>query len=253
MTELAFGGWILLAIAALIVGLSKAALPGGNTVAVAIFAAILPAKQSTATLLVLLIVGDIFALWAYRQHADWRTLGRLAPAVVAGLVLGAVFLVVADDAWVRRSIGVILLLLIAVTLWRRHVARRASTTAGPDGSSRPRWPAATAYGSLGGFTTMVANAGGPVMSMYFLASGFRVMAFLGTAAWFFALVNIAKVPIMISLGLLTPATLLIDLVLIPAVLVGAFVGRSIARRIDQKTFERAIIVLTVVGALYLLV
>ena len=100
---------------------------------------------------------------------------------------------------------------------------------------------------------MVANAGGPVMSMYFLASGFRVMAFLGTAAWFYALVNLTKLPIMFGLGLITPATLLMDLVLVPAVLVGAFGGRLIAGRINQTWFERIVIALTIVGALYLLV
>lgn len=247
MIDLGLGGWILLAVAAVVVGISKAALPGAGTLAVAAFAAVLPAKQSTATLLVLLIIGDIFALWAYRRHADWRTLARLVPAVAVGLVLGALFLSVADDFWVRRSIGVILLILIAVTLWRRY-GRRG--TPDPD---RPRWPAATAYGSMGGFTTMVANAGGPVMSMYFLASGFPVMAFLGTAAWFFAIVNLTKLPIMFGLGLITPETLLTDLILVPAVLVGAFGGRMIAQRIDQAWFERIVVVLTVVGALYLLV
>ena len=247
MSDLGLASWVLLAIAALIVGLSKAALPGASTLAVAIFAAVLPAKQSTATLLVLLIVGDIFALWAYRRHADWRALARLVPAVAAGLALGAVFLVVADDSWVRRTIGVILLVLIAFTLWRRYVRRREPHV------TSPRWPAATAYGSLGGFTTMVANAGGPVMSMYFLASGFRVMAFLGTAAWFFALVNLTKLPIMFGLGLITPGTLLMDLLLVPAVLIGAFGGRMIARRINQAWFERIVIVLTIVGAFYLLI
>ena len=247
MDHLGLGGWILLAVAAVIVGLSKAALPGASTLAVAIFAAVLPAKQSTATLLVLLIVGDVFALWAYRRHADWRALARLVPAVAVGLVLGAVFLVVADDSWVRRTIGVSLLVLIVITLWRRYTRRHEV------GTPHSSWPAAAAYGSMGGFTTMVANAGGPVMSMYFLASGFRVMAFLGTAAWFFAIVNLTKLPIMLGLGLITPGTLVMDLMLIPAVLVGAFGGRAIAQRIDQVWFERIVIVLTVAGALYLLI
>ena len=244
MDHLGLGGWILLAVAAVIVGLSKAALPGASTLAVAIFAAVLPAKQSTATLLVLLIVGDVFALWAYRRHADWRALARLVPAVAVGLVLGAVFLVVADDSWVRRTIGVILLVLIVITLWRRRMRRHEV------GTPHSSWPAAAAYGSMGGFTTMVANAGGPVMSMYFLASGFRVMAFLGTAAWFFAIVNLTKLPIMLGLGLITPGTLLADLILIPAVLVGAFGGRAISQRADPDWFQRILIVLTVAGALH---
>lgn len=242
LPEIAAGGWALLVIAALTVGISKTALPGAGTIAVAIFAGVLPARASTATLLVLLIVGDVFALLAYRRHADRRTLLRLAPAVIAGLLVGVVFLALADDGSVRRVIGVILLVLIAFTLWQRRVAPVVT----------PRRSVAAAYGTLGGFTTMVANAGGPVMSMYFLAARFPVKTFLGTAAWFFAIVNIAKLPFSIGLGLLTPAGLLIDLVLVPAVLVGAFAGRLLADRLDQALFERIVIVLTVVGAVYLL-
>ncbi|WP_084074429.1 sulfite exporter TauE/SafE family protein [Demequina sp. NBRC 110052] len=242
LPDLPTAAWVLLAAGAAVVGISKTALPGASTLSIAAFAAVLPARQSTGTLLALLIVGDVFALWAYRRHADWGALVRLVPAVIAGVLLGVAFLALADDDAVRRVIGVTLLLLIAFTLWRR----RTSAPERPHGGR-------VLYGTLGGFTTMVANAGGPVMSMYFLAARFPVKTFLGTAAWFFAIVNIAKLPFSISLGLLTPSGLLLDLVLIPAVLVGAFGGRLIAERLDQAVFEAMVIVLTVIGAAYLLV
>lgn len=237
--------WILLAVAGAIVGISKTALPGVNTISIAIFAAALPARSSTGALLLLLIVGDVFALVTYRRHADWPTLLRLIPAVLVGLGLGALFLAFADDSWVRKVIGVILLLVIAFSLWQR-----ARTT--PEATPRLQWLARAGYGSMGGFTTMVANAGGPVMSMYFLAARFPVKAFLGTAAWFFAAINIMKLPISIGLGLITPATLWLDLFLVPAVVAGALFGRWIANRIDQRFFDWTVIVFTVVGAVYLL-
>ena len=247
MNELTLLSWALLASGAIVVGVSKTALPGAATLAVAIFAAVLPARQSTATLLVLLIVGDALALLLYRRHADWPTLLKLAPAVAAGLVLGAFFLALADDTGVRKTIAIILLVLVAVTLWLRR-KRDASALVGSGGRV-----VRAGYGTLGGFTTMVANAGGPVMSLYFLAARFEVKAFLGTAAWFFAIVNIAKLPFAIGLGLLTPQSLLIDLVLVPAVLIGAFIGRLIADRINQVVFERIVFALTIVAALFLLV
>jgi uncharacterized membrane protein YfcA len=247
MGELTVAAWALLAIGAIVVGVSKTALPGAATLAVAIFAGVLPARDSTATLLVLLIVGDALALLLYRRHADWATLLKLAPAVAAGLVVGALFLALADDTGVRRTIAIILLVLVAFTLWLRRKGD-ASGLVGRGGRA-----VSAGYGTLGGFTTMVANAGGPVMSMYFLAARFEVKAFLGTAAWFFAIVNIAKLPFAIGLGLLTPQSLLIDLVLVPAVLIGAFIGRLIADRINQVVFERIVFTLTVVAALYLLV
>ncbi|MCW3493166.1 sulfite exporter TauE/SafE family protein [Microbacterium sp. SSM24] len=246
MPELAWFGWSLLAVAAVIVGLSKTAIPGAGTIAVAIFAAVLPAKQSTGALLLLLIVADVFAVLMYRRHANWRELWRLMPAVVAGVALGVVFLAFADDAWVKRTIGVILLVVVAITLFRRRM------TATVD-ARRPHTAAAVTYGTLAGFTTMVANAAGPVMSMYFLARRFPVKEFLGTAAWFFAIINVFKVPFSIGIGIITPSSLVLDLVLVPAVVVGAICGRWIASRIDQSVFERLVIVFTIVGAVYLLV
>lgn len=236
--------WALLAVSAVLVGVSKTAIPGINTLSIAVFAAVLPAKASTGALLLLLIVGDVFALITYRRHAHWPTLFKLIPAVIAGLALGALFLAVAEDGWVRRAIGLILLLVVAFTLWRRS---RPASTERSDGRL-----ARVGYGSLGGFTTMVANAGGPVMSMYFLAARFPVKTFLGTAAWFFAVINLTKVPISLSLGLITTDTLKISLMLVPAVVVGALLGRSIATRIKQRVFERAVIACTVLGAGYLL-
>ncbi|UYO97424.1 sulfite exporter TauE/SafE family protein [Microbacterium sp. M28] len=242
MIELTPLAWSLLGLAALVAGLGKTAIPGSATVSVVLFAAVLPARTSTAAMLLLFIVGDVFALIAYRRHAHWPTLVRLAPAVLAGLVLGFLFLAYGDDRIVRRAIGVILLLMIAVTLWRR---RRAATPVGG------RMLGAT-YGTLAGFTTMVANAGGPVMSMYFLATRTPVQVFLGTSAWFFAIVNLVKVPFLAGIGLFTPEVLLMDLLLTPLVVIGALVGLKLAKRMPQQLFDRLVIILTIVGAVYLL-
>ena len=246
MPDLTWFAWALLGVASLIVGLSKTAVPGAGTVAVAIFAAVLPAKQSTGTLLLLLIVADLFAITMYRRQANWRALLRLAPAVVVGVLLGVGFLAIADDAWVKRTIGVILLGVIVVTLVRRRVSA-------PVTEAGPHRVAAATYGTIGGFTTMVANAAGPVMSMYFLAARFPVKEFLGTAAWFFAIVNVFKVPFSIGLGIITGPGLLLDAVLVPVVVAGAFLGRWIAGRLPQRVFERLVIGFTILGAVYLLV
>jgi len=263
-------GFLILALAASLVGLSKTALPGAGTIAVAAFAAVLPARQSTGALLVLLILGDLFAVRTYHAHADWAVLRRLVPTVLAGVLVGTYFLAAADDHAVRRVIGAILLVLVALTLVRRAAARggrdptrpaAAGAAAGDvapraDRAAGPRWRGwlgTSSYGVLAGFTTMVANAGGPVLSMYFLASRFSITRFLGTAAWFFFAVNLAKTPFSVSLGLIGVESLRLDLLLAPAVVVGAMIGRRLARRFNQTLFDRLILALTIVSATYLLV
>ncbi|MFG2318989.1 sulfite exporter TauE/SafE family protein [Streptomyces tendae] len=245
-------GWefAALAFAALLVGFSKTAVSGANTVSLAIFAAVLPARASTGILLPVLIAGDVLAVLTYRRHAHWPTLWRLFPAVGVGVVVGTLFLVWADDAVVRTSIGVILLFMAGVTVWRR---RRADAAEQPDEvTSRTGRAKARSYGVLGGFTTMVANAGGPVMSMYLLSAGFRKLGFLGTSAFFFLIVNVSKLPFSAGLGLIDGHSLLLDAVLVVFVVPGAFLGKWAVNRINQRLFERLVIAATVVGGLQLL-
>ncbi|MGQ4419076.1 sulfite exporter TauE/SafE family protein [Streptomyces sp. SAS_269] len=243
-------GFAALALAALLVGFSKTAVSGANTVSLAVFAAILPARASTGVLLPVLIAGDVLAVLTYRRHAHWPTLWRLFPAVAAGLVAGTLFLVRADDAVVRTSIGAILLLMAGVTLWRRH---RAGAEAEPDAvTTRTGRMKARSYGVLGGFTTMVANAGGPVMSMYLLSAGFRKLGFLGTSAFFFLIVNVSKVPFSAGLGLIDGRSLLLDAALVVFVVPGALIGKWAVNRINQRLFEQLVIAATIVGGVQLL-
>jgi uncharacterized membrane protein YfcA len=239
-----------LAAAALLVGFSKTAVSGANTVSLAIFAAVLPARASTGVLLPILIVGDVLAVLTYRRHAHWPTLWKLFPAVAAGVIVGTVFLMWADDQIVRTSIGAILLLMAGVTIWRR---RKAEAEEEPDSlATRTGRVKARSYGVLGGFTTMVANAGGPVMSMYLLSAGFRKLGFLGTSAFFFLIVNVSKVPFSVGLGLIDGNSLLLDAALAAFVVPGAFIGKWAVNRINQRLFERLVIAATVVGGAQLL-
>ncbi|MFI6546640.1 sulfite exporter TauE/SafE family protein [Streptomyces prunicolor] len=254
MTLWHISGWefAALAAAALLVGFSKTAVSGANTVSLAIFAAVLPARASTGVLLPILIVGDVLAVLTYRRHAHWPTLWRLFPAVAAGVVIGTLFLVWADDAVVRTSIGAILLLMAGVTMWRRRKAEAGAEDEPDAVATRSGRAKARSYGVLGGFTTMVANAGGPVMSMYLLSAGFRKLGFLGTSAFFFLIVNVTKVPFSVGLGLIDGHSLLLDAALAAFVVPGALIGKWAVNRINQRLFEQLVIAATIIGGLQLL-
>lgn len=236
--------WLVLALGALLVGVAKTALPGLATLPVAMFATVLPARESTAVMLVLLLVGDLVAVWTYRREADFTMLRRLVPPVVAGLVVGALFLALVDDVVMRRTIGGILLVLTGLTVWGMRRGLDALVVARPT--------VRIAYGSLGGFTTMAANSGGPVIVLYFMAAGFDMARLMGTQAWFFFVVNVTKLPFSAGLGLFRADMLLPLSALVPVVLTGAWLGRVVFRRLDQVWFNRVVLILTVCSALYLL-
>jgi len=250
LATIAAYGWPMLAamaLASVVIGFSKTSFGGVAAISVAVFALAMPTKESTATVLLLLIVGDLIAISRYR-HVRWRLLLRLVPTVVPGLLLGAVFMGFVDDVVMRRTIGAVLLVSVGIQLWQR-----TRTTPDPPPDAEPHWVRAGLTGMAAGFTTMTANAAGPVMALYFLAARIDKKRFIGTNAWFFAIINLSKVPLAASLGLYTPHGLLLALLMVPAVLAGAWVGTWVIHRVTQRQFEVVTIIASAVSAATLLV
>ena len=238
--------WLVLCLAAVVVGFAKTAIGGLGTVAVAMYAAVIPARESTAALLLLLLVGDLVAVGKYRRDCDWSLLRHLIPGVLPGLAAGASVLAVVDDLTLRRGIGVVILGLLVLQLvlsHRRDLEAPSSV-----------WPAPARVGSgiAAGFTTMVANAGGPVMTLYLVGQGIDKRRFLGTTAWFFFGVNLCKVPFSAGLGLFDREMLCTASVLVPLVLVGAFVGIRAAGRMRQSAFDIAVLTASALSAVALI-
>lgn len=252
-------GFLALALGAVMVGFSKTAISGASTLAIVVFATVLPTRESTGALLVLLMVGDILAVWTYRGHAEWALIRRLIAPVLAGVVVGAFFLALAPVGWLKPVIGGIVVVMSLIQVWRMWTAGRAADPraaaadrAGNRVAHAGHAGAGTFFGSLAGFTTMVANAGGPVMTLYLLRSRLEVTRFVGTMAWFFACVNVTKLPISIGLGLVRPQRLLLCLALVPAVIVGAVMGRLLISRISRTLFEKVVLAVAGLSGLYLM-
>lgn len=240
--------WAFLAMGAFAVGLSKTGIAGLGIMTVAIFANTIPARQASGVVLPLLIVGDVVAVVLYKQHAIWRHLWRLFPWAMAGVVLGWLAMGRIDDAQTARLVGCILAIMIVMHVWRKRRQGGDEQAA----ANTPWWFAA-AMGMLAGFTTLVANAAGPVMIIYLLAMRLPKMEFIGTGAVYFLLMNCFKVPFMMQLGLINSGSVMINLWLAPAVLAGAVFGRMLIPHINQRAFELLALVLTAAATVKLLV
>ena len=222
--------WTLAALAALCVGLSKTGFGGLGIVSVSLFAQLFPAKESTGALLPLMIFADFFAVWFYRRHAHWPDLIKLLPATLAGIVCGWWLMPRIPDRTFTVLLGWVILGLMALT-----TAQRLRPSMMGRMGDHP-W-LGLAAGSATGVTTMLANAAGAIAAFYFLARRMDKMTFVGTAAWFFLVVNLAKVPFSVQLGLINPDSLRFDALLLPIVLAGAVAGRVLLRRVPQRLFE----------------
>jgi len=227
--------------AALLIGFSKTGMPGAAIPAVALMAEAFreDTRLSIGAMLPVLLLGDLFALAYYRRHANWDRLKELFPYVAIGMIPGYMVLwLVASDP-LRVLIGAIILGLLALQIARQRFGWEEM----PD----HRWFIATT-GVLAGFGTAVGNAAGPVMSIYLISKRMDKQEFLGTAAWFFFIVNVSKIPFFLGLGMITSATLSLDALLVPVVVVGAIVGVLVLKRIPQAVFNAIVLSLAGVAA-----
>jgi len=240
--------WIQILIGALLIGFAKTSIGGFGGLAVAIFAGVLPSRESTGLILPLLICADIVAVASYQKHVVWRHILRITPWTLGGVILGYWIMEHLNDNEVRKSIGCILLILTFIHILRQN---KKSPLADIE-KNNLSFSAIVFLGIFIGATTMIANAAGAVFAIYMLSLRMPKLEFLGTSAWFFFLLNSIKVPFSYHLGLIHPESLQLNLLLIPAVLLGAWGGRILIRWINQKLFERLALGFTILAGIRLL-
>jgi uncharacterized membrane protein YfcA len=236
--------WLLAALAALCVGLSKSGLGGMGLLTVLLMAEVMPARESTGVVLPMLICGDVFAVSVFHRHAHWFCVWRAIPPALLGIVGGFVLMQAIPETVYRPCIGSIALVIIALHFWKQMR---------PDAFEHvphTRW-FSWLMGGASGVTTMMANAAGPLMTIYLLAYGLPKFAFVGTAAWFFFIVNICKLPLSHHLGLINGASLALNLAVLPCVALGIFLGRALINALPQKVFEGLLLLFAALAAVRL--
>jgi uncharacterized membrane protein YfcA len=202
-------------------------------------------KVSSGIMLPLLIIADVIGVWYYHRHALWGHLKILFPWAAAGVILGTVVGNYLNDVLFRMIMAFVILVSVGIMLWmERDRSKDVPTNI---------WFGATT-GVLGGFTSMVGNLAGAVLTLYFLSMRLPKYAFIGTGAWFFMFINWFKAPFHIFVWhTLTWDILLLDLMTIPFIVLGAWLGIVIVKNLSEKTYKWFIIVMTIISAIYMLI
>lgn len=239
-------GWVVIALCAIMVGAAKTGIPGIGILVVPLMALIIePPEKSVGTLLGMLILADIFAVIYHRYNAKWAHVIRLLPPAMAGIIAAYFGLkALPDKEMLKPIIGGIVLAMLALNYWRTRGEDK-------DGQIPTQWWFAATLGFIAGVTTMMANAAGPVMIIYLLAMKLDKMKFVGTAAWFFFVVNWLKVPFNSKLKMMTFESIQVDVMMLPFITIGALAGIYLLKRLPQKTFKSVVQILAVAAALKL--
>jgi len=225
--------------AILITGISKGGFGGGlGMVAVPLMALAIAPVQAAAIMLPILCLMDLFALWHFRGHADWRHLRILLPAAVVGIGFGTLGFHYLNDSQLKLLIGAIALGFVFYQLARRQ------QTASPEASL----VGGSFWGTVAGFTSFGIHAGGPPLNIYLLPRKLPKAVFAATTIVFFTTVNQVKLVPYFWLGQFNTDNLSTSALLAPLAPLGIWLGRWLHDRISDRWFYRSCyVLLTITG------
>lgn len=238
--------WLTISIAALSIGMSKTGVQGIMLMIVPFMAMAFGAKESTGVILPMLCMADIIAVAYYKRIADWKIVAKLLPTAILGffLAIGVDNMIPAGQF--RQLMGWTLLLALIVMLW--------SEIFGKENRWMHKWWYAAIFGLLGGFTTMIGNAAGPVMSVYLLSMRKEKMEYIGINAWFFLVVNLLKVPLQAFVwDNITWPSFSLNLLMLLVIGIGAWLGIKIVKLFPEKAFRRFVQVVTIISVILMLI
>lgn len=238
--------WFAISIAALSIGMSKTGVQAIMLMIVPLMAMAFGAKESTGVILPMLCMADIIAVAYYKRIADWKVVAKLLPTAILGFFLAIGVDNMIPNGQFRQLMGWTLMLALIVMIW--------SEIFGNENRWMKKWWYAAIFGLLGGFTTMIGNAAGPVMSVYLLSMRKEKMEYIGINAWFFFVVNLLKVPLQAFVwDNITWDSLQLNLVMLPVIGIGSLIGIRIVKLLPEKIFRRFIQIVTIISVILMII
>ena len=237
--------WLVISLTALSIGMSKTGVQGIMLMVVPLMAMAFGAKESTGVILPMLCMADIIAVAYYKRIADWKIVAKLLPTAILGFFLAIGVDNMIPSGQFRQLMGWTLVLALVVMVW--------SEIFGKENRWMKKWWYAAIFGLLGGFTTMIGNAAGPVMSVYLLSMRKEKMEYIGINAWFFLVVNLLKVPLQAFVwDNITWDSLQLNLLMLPVIGIGSLIGIRIVKLLPEKIFRRFIQIVTILSVILMI-
>lgn len=238
--------WLVISLTALSIGMSKTGVQGIMLMVVPLMAMAFGAKESTGVILPMLCMADIIAVAYYKRIADWKIVAKLLPTAILGFFLAIGVDNMIPSGQFRQLMGWTLVLALVVMVW--------SEIFGKENRWMKKWWYAAIFGLLGGFTTMIGNTAGPVMSVYLLSMRKEKMEYIGINAWFFLVVNLLKVPLQAFVwDNITWDSLQLNLVMLPVIGIGSLIGIRIVKLLPEKIFRRFIQIVTIISVILMII
>lgn len=235
---------LIVYLSACVIGLNKSGFRGMDMLNVMLMALVFGSRLSTGIVLPLLCAGDMLAAFYYKRHVHWGLFWKLIFWMALGILLGVFWGQYWPEALFKKVFAAIIILSIILLVWQE----------GGGLKKIPHHPVfSPVMGLITGFATMMGNLAGAFATVYFSTQKINKNDFIGTVSMVFLVINLFKVPFQVIYWKnITPDSLMANLYLLPAVVLGFTLGFFLIRRINEGSYKKIIFALTFLGALSLL-
>ncbi|MCX8066126.1 MAG: sulfite exporter TauE/SafE family protein [Candidatus Hydrogenedentes bacterium] len=245
--------WTFVSIGVIIQGISKSGFAGGaGILSVPLMMLVMPPNKVTATLLPILILCDLNAIYVHRNNKLWQPILEIYIPSIIGIIIGSILWwymgendIKQYEKILKQFVGIIAIVFALYILARETSMKLVE-------NRKFGIKAGIILGILAGITSTMAHAAGPIVSLFLFSKNLGKTLFVGTVAWTFTLINITKLPFYIQVGLIDWSVIKFDLLLIPLVPLGSYLGIWLHNRVSEKLFNYAIMILTILIGIQLL-
>jgi uncharacterized membrane protein YfcA len=226
-----------------LLGISKGGFLGLGVMALPLMSLFVPPLQAAAIILPTAVAQDCLTLWSYRRTWSKWNVKLMLPSMIVGMFLAWLMAGQLLAGHIRLAIGLIAALFVLQHWLSRRFERHMP---------KPSVVTGIVFGTIGGVTTMLANAGGPAWQIHLLPQKLDKLSYIGTVSILFAASDVIKIPGFATLGFLTSENLIIGLVLVPVAIASNYAGIWLVRHTSTDLFFRIAYVLMFVIAVELI-
>ena len=206
---------------------------------------VVPPKFALAAMAVLQIAFDVVSGYYYWGRWEWRLIMLMGPTTLGGVLIGSYLIAVLPGAWVRRVVGLSLVVYAGTQLFRQWQAHGRSPR-------RPGRLAALTVGAASGIASAVANVSGVILAIYLQTLKLPQTEFVGTLTAVQFVQDAFKLYAYWQVGLLGLAELEFSLPFIPLIFVGGWLGTLISPWLSPTVFGRLVLLFVLASGVRLL-
>jgi len=212
---------------------------GSGLIAMPLLVGLLGMDTAPAAFAIAAQTMGVVLVWRYRHALDWRSVRPMLAAVLLGVPVGVLGARLLDEQVAMFGLGMVSLLYALYVLSGRHV---------PNLSPRLGF----LFGGLGGLLHGAYNTPGPPYIIFGSSQNWPPLRFKGNLQALFFVGGVFTIIVHGLTGHITSEVIQYELLMIPAALVGVWLGGQVDRSIRPEPFRRAVLVLLAILGLTLI-